>query len=563
MRNAKIFRAAAIIAAAAISIVLLTTGIQKIGSEDADDTTNLEENPQTVMVKMPDGIHLATTILFPPEGDGPWPTLLTRTPYGRNEHPEFVEFGEDLAREGIVIIVQDQRGRYDSEGEDNSFFSDKIDGPATIDWITAQSWSNGIVATEGGSALGIMQYLLAPGASEALTCQWIEVATPDLYKDVHMGGVYRHEMFNTWLEEIDSEHLIDPWQSQWLNDDYWDAAQIVDEYADVHVPAFHVGGYYDAFASGIVEGFLGYQYEGGEGAAGHQHLVLGPWIHATNEPSVGEMTYPEAILDELYDEWQLMWFEACILGSANMDELDQIPAVTYYTMGAVDEEDAPGNEWQTAETWPPEGTVEARVYLHPEGTLVDELPPEQSNGDTFRFNPGDPSPTICGRTISIDSGACDQGPIEEREDVLVYTSPILDTPVEVSGNLRAEIWFTTDAADTDIVVRLTDVYPDGRSMLVVDGTMRARFHNSPDFSSFELLEPGEAYLVSFDLGPTSIVFNAGHQIRVSVTSSNWPRFSVNPNTGEMYLTDGKDGQIAQTTILHDADHPSAIILPIK
>ena len=160
-------------------------------------------------------------------------------------------------------------------------------------------------------------------------------------------------------------------------------------------------------------------------------------------------------------------------------------------------------------------------------------------------------------------GREDQTSIEQRDDVVVYSSDILQEPLEITGDLRAEIWITTNVPDTDIVIRLTDVYPDGRSMLVADGIIRARYYNSPDFTSFEYLEPGQPYLLSIDIGPTSIIFNTGHRIRISITSSNWPRFSINPNTGEMFFTEGELGQKAITTILHDAKHPSAIILPVQ
>jgi predicted acyl esterase len=553
-------------AAAVTLVAVFSTGCipMYIGEETEREPMPTSEASYTEMVVMPDGVRLATTVYLPQDGDGPWPTLLVRTPYGRIHNDEFVEFGEDMAEIGIVLVFQDQRGRYDSEGEDVSFFADKVDGPATIEWIVSQPWSNGRVATEGGSAMGIVQYLMAPGASDALTCQWIEVATPDMYAEgVYQGGVYRSEMVTGWLNEVGSSHLIEPWHANALNSDYWDAVQIVNDYANAHIPAFHVGGYFDAFSRGIIDGFLGYQNQGGAGAAGRQHLIMGPWVHAINEPSVGEMTYKAAILDELYDEWQPLWIEACLYESIDAAELDLLPTVTYYTMGAVGERNSPGNKWNTAETWPPGGDEGVSIYLHPGNTLDTEPPGRDGGGDTFAFDPANPSPTICGRTLQVESGSCDQRPIEERDDVIVYTSPVLDEPIEVTGDLSAQMWITTDVPDTDIVVHLTDVYPDGRSMLVVDSIIRTRYHSCPDFDCEEFLEPGQPYLLALDLGPTSIVFNTGHQIRVSVTSSNWPRFSVNPNTGEDFLREGESGQVAHTTILHDSEHPSAVILPIK
>lgn len=533
--------------------------------DDTDpSTTTSPTGTHTMMVPMPDGIGLATTIYLPEDGSGPWPSVLQRTPYGRESVEDFIWFGEILSEEGVVAIVQDQRGRYDSEGEDIGFFADTADGQATLDWIVAQPWSNGRVATEGGSAQGIAQYLLAPGASDALTCQWIDVATPDFYSDaVYQGGVFREALAGGWLEDIGSSHLIAEYMSQPLDGDYWDAADITDAFEDVHVPAYHVGGYLDIFARGIVTGFLGYQYEGGEGAAGRQHLVLGPWAHGVDESTVGEATYPAAGNTHVFGEWQGIWYEVCVYGHMDMSELDALPTVSYFTMGAVGEADAPGHAWHTAETWPPKGFTETRLYLQSNNTLATAAPEQATGGDPFAYDPDDPSPTICGANLLIEAGSCDQRPVEEREDVIVYTSAELDVPLEVTGDLYAEIWITTDVPDTDIVVRLTDVYPDGRSMLVADGILRARYQGDPDFTSFELLEPDTPYLLTLDLGPTSIIFNAGHRIRVSVTSSNWPRFGINPNTGEMFLKEGDVGRIARTTILRDAEHPSALVVPTR
>jgi putative CocE/NonD family hydrolase len=180
----------------------------------------------------------------------------------------------------------------------------------------------------------------------------------------------------------------------------------------------------------------------------------------------------------------------------------------------------------------------------------------------FIYDPTDPTPTLGGANLNIASGAYDQRDVEARDDVLVYTTEVLDAPLEVTGDLLAQIWISSDAPDTDIVVRLTDVYPDGRSMLVADSVLRARFHNSPDFSAETFLQAGVPVLLNIDLGPTSYIFNAGHRIRISVTSSNAPRFAPNPNTGAPFLEDGDTGQIAHNTILHDADHLSALVLPI-
>ncbi|MBN1260143.1 MAG: CocE/NonD family hydrolase [Anaerolineae bacterium] len=513
---------------------------------------------EDVKVPMADGVGLATTIYWP-AGEGPWPTLLLRTPYSRSGESGW---GRTLPEHGIVVMTQDVRGRFDSEGEDMSFFAEREDGQATLRWIAGQPWSNGRVMTLGGSALGITQYLFAPGAPEALTCQWIQVATPDLFDGaVYQGGVYREALTTGWLESNQSTHRIAPLRSHHKNDAYWDIVQI-DDFSAVNVPAFHVAGWYDIFARGMVNGFLGYQDEGGAGARGQQHLIMGPWTHAVNDPEVGALTFPNAVLESLEQQLEIFML-ACLFDDPEAQaDLAALPPVQYFTLGAVAEPDAPGNVWRTAGTWPPAGGTETPFYLHPGNVLSLERPGADGGGDAFTYDPHAPSPTVGGANLGLPAGSFDQREVEARDDVVVYTTPPLEAPLEATGDLRADIWIATDVPDTDVVVRLTDVYPDGRSMLVSDSIFRARYRTCPDYTCEVFLEPGEPVLLTVDLGPHSYVFNTGHRVRISVTSSNAPRFAPNPNNGEMYVGEGAPAQVAHTVILHDADHPSALMLPV-
>jgi len=521
-----------------------------------------ESSEQTVMVTMPDGIHLATDLVLP-AGEGPWPVLLMRTLYGRDQWSELTDA---LIDAGVATVIQDVRGRHDSEGEFFAFLNDREDGPATIDWILDQPWSNDRLVTFGGSALGITQYMLAPGAPAELRCQWAQVAMPDLYRHaVYQNGVYRSELMDGWLGALKETQAISLVHSIPLNTADWDAARITGEYGQVNAAGMHVGGWYDIFARGTIEAFLGYQELGGPGAAGQQHLIMGPWTHNVNNPRAGELTFPAGVMAD-GEELMSNWLMGCLFDDAKgkryRDKLDALPAVTYFTIGAVDEEGAPGNEWHTAENWPPAGNVAVPYYLLPDNGLGKEMPADAGGGDTIRYDPSDPCPTVGGANLGIPAGAMDQREIEQREDVIVYTTPALAEPLEITGDLAADIWIITDVPDTDIVVRLTDVYPDGRSMLIMDNIMRARYRASPDFTSESFLTPGEPARLTFDLGPTSYLLNAGHRLRVSVASSNASRFAPNPNTGAHFLEEGEAGQIAHTTILHDAAHPSAIILPL-
>lgn len=538
-----------------LPFVLLCAAVLFVTSMPSPQPIVAQSNTEVVMVAMPDGTRLATQITLP-AGDGPFPTLLMRTPYGRDG-----ESDDEMASLGVAVVIQDARGTSESEGVYTGFRDARADGQATINWILEQAWSNGRIATYGGSALGIAQYMLAPGANEALVCQWVEVGMPNLHKTIYENGVYRAGLIDTWMTETGAPAMIPELRANPTPSAWWDAVRIND-YSTVKARAFHVGGYYDIFSRGTIDAFLGYQNE--SAAAGQQHLVMGPWTHGLYSAEVGQLIVEAAevtFTDELF-----LWLDACLFDGANglgtFEDLDALPSVSYFTLGSS-ENGAPGNQWHTADTWPPPGYNNTELYLQPNSTLAFTPPAANVDGTTFQYNPADPSPTVCGRLLFGNAGACDQTAVEQRGDVIVFTTATLDAPLEVTGDWRANIWISTDVTDTDIVVRVTDVYPDGTSLLVLDSAMRATYHNSPDFSEPTPLLPGEPVLLSFDLGPMSYIFNEGHQIRVSITSANAPHFAPNPNTGALFLEAGQSGQIATTTVLHDADHPSSITLPIR
>ena len=509
----------------------------------------------TVMVPMPDGVALATDVYLP-FGAGPWPVLLIRTPYGRANAREF-----DPAP-GFALVAQDMRGYGDSQGVPSGFLSERQDGQATLAWVLAQPWSNGRVATFGGSAPGASRYWAIPGAPPALRCQWVEAASADLYVNgVFQGGVYRQELEGLRLSEEENDAGLAKWADLHpLNDGAWAPVQVTD-FGQVHAAGVHVSGWYDIFARGTINAFLGYQYRGGWGAAGRQRLIMGPWTHDINSSQTGELAFPNAFMEGL-DGWLRLWLYACLLGRNDLSDLALMPTVQYFTMGAADEVGAPGNEWRTAPSWPPPGARLMPLYLLPGGGLALEPPWMGAGGDSFTYDPANPVPTLGGANLHIEAGAYDQRPIEQRGDVLVYSTPALGAPLEVTGDLSAVIWLTTDVPDTDIVLRLTDVYPDGRSMLLADGVAQARYRYSPDFSFYTLLAPDIPYRLTLDLGPTSIIFNAGHRLRVSVTSSNAPRFTPNTTTGALYPFADATARPAHTTIWHDAARPSALLLPL-
>jgi len=540
--------------------LVVWVGVTRMSTEDAAPTTLPPEGPETAMVAMPDGVRLATDVYLP-RGDGPWPTILIRTTYSRQG--EMGGMADMLKMGGYVVVMQDTRGRFDSEGTDTVFSTATQDGQATLEWIAAQPWCDGRIGTWGPSALGIVQYMLAPNAPEALRCQFVAISTPDLYHAGFLGGVARQSLVEGWLAWQDSEFILQEWLSHPMEDDYWDAADISGRYDEVHVPAIHIGGWYDIFTQGTLDAFVGYQEQGGAGAAGRQHLVMGPWTHigmATGERQQGELEYPAGAEMDTMELMRLTfnWYQACLLGEES--RADDWPTVRYYVMGDVDNPDAPGNEWREADAWPPPAT-ELSLYLRADGLLDATPPTADEGGNTFVYDPSDPSPTVCGANLTIKAGPCDQREVEARDDVLIFSTPPLESPLEVTGRVRARLWLVSDAPDTDVAVRLTDVYPDGRSMLVTDGILRARFRGL-DFTREELMIPGAPYELEIDLGSTSIAFDAGHAIRIVISSSNAPRFDPNPNTGAP-LRANDEIRTATNTILHDADHPSALLLPVS
>ncbi len=510
----------------------------------------------TTFVPAPDGTPLATDVYLPAVGSS-WPVVLIRTPYGKDSKQlECLAF--TLA--GFACVAQDTRGRFESGGTDTVFRNDGPDGRAAVDWVADQSWCNGSIGTYGGSAEGITQYALAPGANPALKCMLPAVATPSIRDHAFLqGGALRTALVETWLAEQGSLFFLDDLKAHRLLDDWWQRLDFLGGTAAVTTEVLHVGGWYDVFQQGAIDGFRAYQQRGGSGARGRQHLIMGPWTHGGN---AGELDYgvdPEELLMSVVPPW----FEHCLKSVSN--EVDDWPAVSVYLMGAVGEPGAPGNTWVDLAGWPPAART-LPLYLDVAGGLRMSLP---ATGETaLVIDPGDPVPTLGGGNLfpwlevdgrEMGAGSYDQRAIESRDDVLVFSTDVLDESVTVMGRVRARLWVRPDTPDLDLAVRLTDVYPDGRSMLVLDGVQRARMRCSADRECF--LTPGEPAEIVVDLWSTAIVFNAGHRIRVDVSGTNAPRFEVNPNDGSDL--DNPDGRIvARPVLLHGAGAPSRLELPV-
>ena len=509
----------------------------------------------TVMVPMPDGVRLATDV-HTPDAAGPWPVILSRTPYSKDG---MVDIGSGLIALGYAFVAQDTRGRYASEGTDSVFFDDAVDGRATLEWIADQPFCDGNIGTYGGSALGITQLLLAPGAPPELKCQAIFVGTPDFYAQaLFQGGSFRASMVERWLEGQESSYVLPGWEDHSLLSDYWDPVRIVERYAQVDVPALHIGGWFDIFTQGTLDSFSGYDGMGGPLARGSQYVIVGPWIHDLSAAAAGDYVLPEnaRLIDEINLD-TIAWFDHCLKGRAN--EVDAWPRVRYYRMGDFADPSAPGHAWVEADAWPPEAPV-VPYYLHGDGSLSEDLPGDEG-ATSFTYDPLDPVRTLCGALLFGDEhpGTCDQAPLASRPDVLVFETGPLAEPVEVTGRIVARLFVSSDAPDTDVTAKLLDIRPDGTQALVTDGILRVRHRGGQDSEAF--LAPGEIVSIEVDLWSTSLVFDAGHRIGLQISSSNFPRFDTNPNTGLPFRADDTT-RTAVNTIHHAAGAPSALLLPM-
>ncbi len=510
----------------------------------------------STFVPAPDGTLLATDVYLPPIGSS-WPVVLIRTPYGKDQH--LVDC-TGFSLSGFVCVAQDTRGRFASGGVDTVFRDDGPDGRATVDWIVEQPWCNGSIGTFGGSAVGITQYALAPGAHPALKCQLAALATPSVRDHAFLqGGALRTALVETWLSDQGSIGFLDEMKAHRLDDEWWQPLRFLDEPEAVNTTFLHVGGWYDVFQQGAIDAYLTYHNEGGHGARDSQYLVMGPWTHGGDAGELDYSSDPEALLLSLV----LPWFDHCLKGVSN--EVESWPPVSVFLMGAVGERGAPGNRWVGLPDWPPEA-LSLPWYLSAGGGLRPNPPPA---GETVvTIDPIDPVPTLGGANLhpwlevagrEMGAGSYDQRSIESREDVLTFTTAALERPLTVMGRVQAYLWIRPNTPDLDLAVRLTDVYPDGRSMLVLDGVQRARMRCADDRECF--LIPGEPAELVIDLWSTAIVFNTGHRIRIDVSGTNAPRFEPNPNDGTDL--DQPDTRIvARPALLFGADTPSRLELPV-
>ena len=562
---------------------------------------------------MRDGAVLYADV-YRPDGPGPFPTVLQRTPYDKSG-PLATGMLDPLkvAQNGFALVIQDTRGRFTSEGEFYCFVDDIEDGYDTVEWAASQPWSNGRIGMVGASYVGATQWLAATTRPPHLVTL-VPNVTASNYHDgwTYQGGAFELAFNVSWtlnqltlanfptqskakgipqdrqpglLKAVDGmtdayrslplkdlPYLKDglaPYYYDWLAhpdfDDYWKRLCIEDQHSNITTPALHIGGWYDIFLGGTIRNFLGMRKSGAtEDARRGQKLIIGPWEHSAKGGSMAGSHYFGVAADANalgLDDIHLRWYDYWLNGMDN--GILSEPPVKIFVMG--------DDVWRDEQDWPLARAQDTRFFLHSggkansrhgDGSLGVEGPGDEP-ADVFLYNPADPVPTVggalCCNPYFAANGAFDQNDIESRADVLVYSTPPLEREVEVTGPVTVTLWAATSATDTDFTAKLVDVCEDGCARNLTDGIIRARYRNS--MSHPEPVEPGTPVCYTIDLWATSNVFKAGHRIRLEISSSNFPRFDRNTNTGNLIAADSELKPALQT-VLHAGQHASYVTLPI-
>lgn len=542
-----------------------------------------------VQVPMRDGINLSTDIYLP-KADGPFPTILIRTPYSNHTEP-LIARARALANNGYAVALQDTRGRWDSGGEYYPLQGEGIDGYDTQEWIGKQEWSNGRIGTSGASYLGHTQLQSAPYGSTNLTAMAPRVMGGNFFSLLRPGGALDLNLCATWgagisehtnqiveynqwseifytlpLQGLDREtgRTLPFWQDL-LNhpnyDEYWAAMNIEERWGEIGVPALNMGGWYDIFVQGTLACFNGLRKHGRTPSARRSQAIIGPWAHSLSvSPKVGDIDLGFHSMYDL-DLLEYRWWEQWLRG-VDTGILDEAP-LRLFIMGS--------NEWRNEQEWPLARTEWQPWYLHSQGNantlrgdggLTPNKPTNEST-DHFVYDPYYPVQTNGGNNCCAPHitpwGPYDQRAVEMRSDVLCYTSEPLAADMEVTGPITLVLYAATDGPDTDWTAKLVDVAPSGYAKNLCDGIIRARYRES--MTDPTLLEANQIYRYEINVGVTANVFRKGHRIRLEVSSSNFPRFDRNLNTGETWGM-SSEIRVARQTVYHDSDHASYLLLPV-
>ncbi|MCB1225330.1 MAG: CocE/NonD family hydrolase [Verrucomicrobiales bacterium] len=505
---------------------------------------------------MRDGIHLSAWLFLPP-GEGPWPALFEQR-YAAISGPSTRQKAAQLAAYGYAVAMVSFRGAQQSEGRYVGYralgWGEKKDGYDTCEWLAAQPWCTGRVGSFGSSQGGYAQNFLAVTQPPHLTCQYmVDTGLSLFHEGYRIGGVTRPSRFAEFGKNCrnpeDNIALLDEWDRHPDYDAYWQDEDCSLHFDEMRVPCFTIGSWYDFMVQGSIGSFRGRR----SGAL--QQLLLGPWLHGRlNKGSrVGDLTYPEnATWPEL--DHMTRWFDHWLKDADNGIEND--PPVRYYVMGAVGEPGAPGNVWRQAQNWPPKSRT-ISYYLREDAGLSAQAPTAPASHTDLPCDPQQPM-SIPGRSFL---GARDGRDFEAQKDVRTWTTDPLTQPLEITGEIFAECWVQTSVPDTDLILRLSDVYPDGRSIVLMEYPFRARYREGFDHQA--LLTPDQPTPLKWHIGWTSIILNQGHRLRATLACTGAPLYDPNPQTGAPQRRDGmSQTQAATHAILHQAAHPSRLLLPV-
>ncbi|MBD3228570.1 MAG: CocE/NonD family hydrolase [Candidatus Lokiarchaeota archaeon] len=529
---------------------------------------------ETNMVKMSDGTELATDVYYSSlVGKKPAPVILVRTPYGKSDWADEL-YVTLYSPQGYHTVIQDFRACHDSEGDiDYKLFTKAFtDGNETIDWILNQDWCNGKIASAGASALCINQYYYAGiddvyRGENGLRAQSLWFGCPSLLFDAIMEGAYHESSVETWIKSTKPDNwryqldfIFDMISAPEIGIKSWEYNVTTldvapNQFSNVNVRAIHVGGWYDHFLGGTIRGYIGYDDLGTARARDHQLLIIGPWIHAAvYGGQQGEIRYPPSANGlPLLLEWEQEVFDEALLGMPTNIWDDN--RVAYYLMG--DPEDLEANYWKYAKDWPLNYSWNKWYFgkdTSGNDVLVDNGSQLVGNRNySYLYDPRNPVITRGGNNQPFDTvGPMDQRPVEVengslRDDVLLFQSEVLENPYTIEGDLQANLIINSNCTDTDFVVKLCDIYPDGRRMLIIDSALTARYRENLTTENF--LMSNQTYNLTVNLIASAYRFDAGHRIGVTITSSNYDRYAINPNTGGDLTDHFTESFIANNTII--------------
>ena len=523
---------------------------------------------------MRDGVRLSAN-LFRPATTGRYPAILLRTPYNKGD--AITQSYQSFVNHGYAVVVEDVRGRYKSGGQFEPINQDVRDGDDTLNWIARQPWSDGGVGMYGGSYLGIAQWKAALAQNPHLKAIFPYVSGDDDYRDrfYSPGGAMKLGHRLLWLADnmrangfvppdfktyvgtlpvrragaVATGHSLSAWNVAIDHpgyDKFWKDVSVREHLKDIRIPVYSVAGWYDNYVESDLDAF--------STLSKHNHsdrIMVGPWPHVFSATFPG-VNFGKDSQVSLRPE-MIKWFDRWVKG-ADVPEPER--PVRIFIMGI--------NRWRDEDEWPLARARNEKFYLNQNFELGGKPDRDsQSTPDTFVYDPRNPVPTtggaICCNPKIFPWGPMDQRSVEKRPDVLTYSTAPLAADTEVTGPIKVVLYASSNAPDTDFTAKLVDVFPDGLARNLTDGILRVRYRDS--LETPKLMTPGEVYRMTIDAGVTSNVFRAGHRIRLEISSSNFPRFDRNPNTG-MLPADATEMRKATQTVFHDHDRHSYLLLPV-